>query len=332
MPNWQQQFNEELLAQAAQRIGVEQESIIHCGGFENVVYSFQQGGQDLILRVGHSSHRTVELMASEMHFMDYLAKHGVRIARPVAFPSGQLIETLESEDAIFILTMFEKAAGGHIDCNHKDWGPRLFEQWGEITGKMHALAQEYILPADMTARPHQDVLGFNKSSFGPEEHKIYDRLQEVDKEINALPHEAGAYGLCHRDLHHGNFYVHESNMIAFDFDDCGYDYYVQDIAMAVYYGAVFGAWRTPEYENARVSKLANELLASFMIGYNREYQLDAKWLKQLPLFVEKRRLELCLLLYASCQESSSGSPERKAWLKHNLQDIDHGVPCMELQL
>ncbi|TCZ78269.1 hypothetical protein E0485_09120 [Paenibacillus albiflavus] len=330
MPSWQNKFDERMLEHAGRLIGLDEQAFKHIGGFENVIYSFKQDGNNRILRVAHDSHRSVGLMEAEMHFIDYLAKHGVQIAGAVAFANGNLIESISSGEDTFILTLFENAPGGHINAEHPDWGTKLFEQWGEITGKMHALEQDYTVPEGMTVRPHQDVIGFDTAKFSSEERMVYEKLQQLEKKINALPRERGAYGLCHRDLHHGNFHVHNGQMVAFDFDDCGYDYFVQDFAMAVYYGSVFGIWAKPVYENERVSVLANEILDSFFTGYSRYYRLDAKCVKELPLFIEKRRLEIFLLLYNIYLSSSD---ERKhEWIKHNLQDIEQGVPCMELKL
>lgn len=331
MPRWEQRFDEYRLEEAAQLIEVEPHRIKQIGGFENIVYSFPKNGQDLILRVGYSTHRTPEMVAAEMHFMDYLAAHQVRIAKPVRFSNGELIACIASGEEQFILSVFEKAPGGHINASHPDWGPGLFQRWGEITGMMHDLEQEYQLPEGMQARPHQDIIGFDTSLFGAEEHELYTRLIEVDAQINALPHERTAYGLCHRDLHPGNFFVQERNIIAFDFDDCGYDYFVQDIAIAVYYGTIFGDWNVPIYDVEQASAVGNLLYKEFMTGYNRHYRLEDHWIRQLPLFIEKRRLELCLLLYKPYHEAGV-SEAKRSWLRHNIEAVKQGIPCMKLEL
>lgn len=331
MPRWEKQFDEPMLRQAAQLLEVDPHVIQHIGGFENIVFSFMKDGQELILRVGHSTHRSPEMVVAEMHFMDYLATHQVRIVKPVLFADGELIACIDAGEEQFILTVFEKAPGSHINSAHPEWGPKLFTQWGEVTGMMHALEQNYQLPAGMKPRPHQDVNGFDTFDFGEEEQALYARLQEVNTQINALPHDRAAYGLCHRDLHPGNFFVQDGDIIAFDFDDCGYDYLIQDIAIAVYYGTIFGNWKEPIYELQHTSAIANQLFKDFMTGYNRHYMLNNYWMEQLPLFIEKRRLELCLLLYKSYSDASA-SEVNQAWLRHNIQAVKQGIPCMQLNI
>lgn len=279
MPRWEQEIDEQLVKQAAQLLEVEPGLIQHIGGFENVVYGFPKDGQDLILRVGFSTHRSPAMVEAEMHFMDYLAAHQVRIAKPIRFSNGELTACISAGEGQFILSVFEKAPGGHINASHPDWGSELFQRWGEVTGMMHALEQSYQLPNGMQARPHQDHIGFDPSHYGAEELELYTRLIELEAQINALPHERAAYGLCHRDLHPGNFFVQDGHIIAFDFDDCGYDYLVHDIAIAVYYGTVFGNWSAPIYETEQASTVANRLYQDFMTGYNCYYQLDPYWMQ-----------------------------------------------------
>lgn len=330
MPNWQEQFDEQMITRSAELIGVERSCIKPIGGFENVVFSYTQDGEERILRAAHCSHRSAALIASEMHFMNYLAINGVSIAGPIPFPSGSFIEEIGEGDGLFVLSLFKKAPGAHIDSSHESWGSELFERWGAITGKMHALAQSYRLPEGMTPRPHQEGEGEGTPVTGDEPIRLLERWKQVSAEINMLPREAGAYGLCHRDLHMGNFFVHEGEIIGFDFDDCGYDYYLQDIAMAVYYGAVFGSWKKPIYDVECTSELGNTILSPFMKGYNREYQLDAGWMQYLPLFIEKRRLELTGILYP--EYINSEDIDKQEWLRRNVQDaLDH-VPCMNLKL
>lgn len=153
-------------------------------------------------------------------------------------------------------------------------------------------------------------------------------MLQINDRINQLPRNREGYGLCHRDLHPGNFFVHEGQITVFDFDDCGYDYMVHDIAIAVYYSTIFGDWRKPEVEQSRTSSLASAMLTSFMKGYNREYALDNKWLEELPLFTEKRRLELVLLLFQEFSESQR--EQDREWLARNIQDALNDKACLEL--
>nr|WP_275444621.1 phosphotransferase [Paenibacillus sp. ACRRX] len=329
--NGQHLFTEEQLQLSAQRLGIEVDRLYPIGGFENIIYGFEQGGRDLILRISHSAHRSAAQIESELDWVHFLAEQGVRVVCPMPFSSGQFIERLEAEEGYFTLAVFEKAEGSHVNASHELWGPHLFELWGEITGDMHAKTVGYRVAEGLESRPHQDDLGLAVDRFSDVEHELYHKLSEVSAAIDALPRVTDHYGLCHRDLHQSNFFVDSSGITAFDFDDCGYDYFLQDIAIAVFYGSVFGNKQQIEYEEARVSTAANEVFRHFMTGYNRKYQLDKKWLVHLPLFIEKRRVELTLLLY-TIWGSQAVDENKRAWLAHNVDGIRNGIPCMQLLL
>jgi Ser/Thr protein kinase RdoA (MazF antagonist) len=49
--------------------------------------------------------------------------------------------------------------------------------------------------------------------------------------LRSLPTPVDGYGLLHTDLHHGNFFVDEGRITAFDFDDIGYNWFASDIAV-----------------------------------------------------------------------------------------------------
>ncbi|AJY75463.1 phosphotransferase enzyme family protein [Paenibacillus beijingensis] len=332
MDNWQTTFTKERLAAASQRFGINPETARRIGGFENILYGYRSKGRDLVLRVSHSSHRPADQILAELNWVGYLADNGASVAKPVPSDLGSLIEVMEADRGYFTLTGFERAPGGHADARHGEWGTKLFEAWGQLTAEMHALAKTYNVTRGMPVRPDQDTLAFDTESFAsPEEWGAWRKYAEVSEAISALPRGREGFGLCHRDLHHGNFFVSDGRITAFDFDDCGYDYFVQDIAMAVYYASVFPVWNGPLYDNDEISAFANRFLQHFMKGYNRAGRLGDEWLRELPLFIERRRSDLCLILF-NAWSAESASDARRKWLVHNLAEIRSGVPCMALDV
>ena len=99
--------------------------------------------------------------------------------------------------------------------------------------------------------------------------------------------------------------------------------------MAVYYGTIFGMHGNPLSDINKASEIGQQFLNDFMEGYERANHLEDFWLKKLPLFIEKRRIELCLLL---AEEWGPNQPkaERREWLRMNREGILKGVPCMVL--
>lgn len=332
MANWQQTFTEERFALASQRFGINPETVRKIGGFDNLLYGYRSKGRDLVLRVSHSSRRPADQILAELHWVGYLADNGVSVAKPVPSDLGSLIEVLEGDGGYFTLTGFERAPGSHVNARRAEWGPKLFEAWGRLTGEMHALAKTYRVTPGFPVRPDRDEVPVSvESAAAPEAREARRVYEEASEAIGALPQGPEGFGLCHRDLHHGNFFVADGTITAFDFDDCGYDYFIQDIAMPLYYASVFPVPDSPLYVHGEISDFANRFLDHFLKGYGSANRLDGSWLRKLPLFVERRRSELCLILFREWGALPEGDARRQ-WLDRNLEDIRSGVPCMTLDL
>lgn len=339
------------LHEAAKRYGFDPDRIRHVGGFENLVYETERDGRELIIRITPSTKRTPDYVAAELDWMLRLADYGVQVARPVESLNGRLMEAAETEAEPLLMGVFEKAPGGHVGADHPLWGPRLFEQWGQLTGRMHRHSETYAPPEGIPRRlgsaldevytepsegetpsAGRDREGTDEA--GPEAVKralarVYTRIAA---DVERLPKDGDRYGMCHRDLHHGNFFAdEEGRMTAFDFDDCGDDNYLQDIAMPVYYASVFASWDKPETDPGRVSDFAGRFLDDFLRGYERERRIGSGWLKQLPMFIEKRRLDLCLILF-DIWGSEKATAGQREWISANSKAILRDIPCMSLHL
>ncbi|WP_019535336.1 phosphotransferase enzyme family protein [Paenibacillus ginsengihumi] len=334
MAQWQTALNEQHLAEAAKRYGVAEEDIVKVGGFENLVFRFGYAGIDAILRVSHTSHRSVRQIEAEIDWLLHLAQEGVGVSRPLASAGGNLMETIPHSEGQFILNAFEKAAGEQVHAEHPAWGPALFEEWGRTIGRMHACAKTYTLPKGMARRMREDMdltLSEDKfASWQPEAIEVYRKYRELESLIRDLPQDEDGYGMCHRDLHHGNFFVSGGRICAFDFDDCGYDYFAHDIAMAVYYASMFPGGGMPESDREKASDSANRFFERFMRGYFLENRLDEAWLRHLPLFMNQRHCELSLILLELWGEN--GTVAERAWIKRNLTAMVSGQPCFELDV
>ena len=52
----------------------------------------------------------------------------------------------------------------------------------------------------------------------------------MQQELRLLGKDASLWGLIHADLHRDNILIHQGNVGVIDFDDCGWGYYMLDIA------------------------------------------------------------------------------------------------------
>ena len=105
------------------------------------VYDCKRDGKSYILKITHTIHRRPNHILGELEFINFLADGGVTVPRAVPSLSGNLVESVAADEGEFIVVAFEKAEGSLVDW--RTWTPQMFEQWGALIGKMHALTKNY---------------------------------------------------------------------------------------------------------------------------------------------------------------------------------------------
>lgn len=320
-------FNDTILNQAASNFEMDINSLHKVGGFENYVYGYTLGGNDYILRITHSSHRTSEMISSELDWLEYLYQNHANVCMPVYSLHKRLIEIIPvSKDNYFIATAFSKALGRHMKA--EDATDSLFKQWGKAIGKMHYLTKNYVKKDGIITRPlwYDDPIFYKAAEYIPSDHKIVaDKLYEMVDKLKALPKEKEGYGLIHTDIHSGNFFIHDGDITVFDFDDCSYQYFISDIAIALFYCLL-----KPDTTENRLA-FADKFLTAFLEGYREENQLDDKWILLLPDFLKLREIELYVVVYRSCDMNNPG-PWEQNYMNNRLWLIENDVPFLGDQL
>ncbi len=87
----------EVLDTAAWLFGIRKDAFTLVAGYEgcaNLVYEYTRDGQPCILRISFRPDRTREQIQAELHFVNYLAEHGVRVSRPMLSHNGRQLETI----------------------------------------------------------------------------------------------------------------------------------------------------------------------------------------------------------------------------------------------
>src|SRR5262245_28958495 len=98
-PELVRRFNEEVRDEAASRYGLAPSDLTELTAFENFVYEGEnQDGADLVLRVSHSTRRTVDYTQGEIEFVRYLGTAGIPVAQPVLSEAGHFVERIEDSD------------------------------------------------------------------------------------------------------------------------------------------------------------------------------------------------------------------------------------------
>ncbi len=164
-----------------------------------------------------------------------------------------------------------------------------FERLGEISARMHLHAKSWEPPPEFS-RPSwtPEVILEDRLNWGPwraghgvegETLALLSRLAAVvRKRLAALPRDRNQFGLIHADLRLANLLVEGNRTAIIDFDDCGFGWYLFDLATALSF-----LEERPD---------APELIDCWLTGYRKVAEVPAVTEAEIPTFIMLRRLAL----------------------------------------
>ncbi len=312
-------FTDSILHQAAQRYGVEPSAVKVLDSFESFIFEFPRDGKEYILRIGHSHRRNQTLIEGETEWINYLVAGGVSAAQAIQSVNDKLVEPIaDGHGGDFLAVAFVKAPGG--PARGLNWTPKLYQTYGETIGRMHKLTQAYTAPRK---RPEWDdpVFDFVNTFLPDSESEIKHKYNQVCDYVRTLPKDPQSYGLTHQDAHSGNLFIDEDGRITlFDFDDCGYNWLVNDIAMVLFYMA-----STAEDKAAFTA----EFMPPFLRGYASQCRLDPKWLREMPHFMKIRELELYAVIHRDFDVDNIDNPWIANFMRGRRERILADQPYIE---
>lgn len=303
-PTIRNRYSDDILQEAMRRYDIAPGDIDQGDGFESFIYRFTRGGERFILRVTHTMRRTTEMIRGEVDWINYLAAGGASVARAALSARGELVEEIDDgQGGRFLATAFAHAPGK--PPRPDVWTPALRESYGRLIGRMHALTKAYepsnpawrrhSWPADSIHDVHRQLAGIDAAALA--------RYQALIQRVEALPRGRDDYGLIHFDAHGGNFFVDGDTITLFDFDDCGYNWLANDIAMVLFYMVT----NTTDPEAT-----AAAFLPDFLRGYRDENELDPAWGAIIHDFMSLREIEL----YAVILRSYGITPDEAGTIPH----------------
>ncbi len=316
-----QRFSVEIRDQALAAFGIEPDQIQELDGFESYIYAFERESQKGILRLSHSIRRTEGLIRAELEWIDHLHRGGARVAQPLQTLKGGWLEAIDdSQGGAFWAAVFNWAPG---KMHRGEWSPGLLREYGSQLGRMHRLAAGY-QPTDPAIRrcDWSDPLNLDFHRFIPEgDHMIRDLSRELMNHFHSLPTTPDGYGLIHQDPHPGNFHVDQKGRITFfDFDDCAYGWFVNDIALVIFYTAM-GKEDPADFITA--------FLDDFLAGYYSEFYLDPAWFQEIPAFQKLRELDLYALIHRSFDLADLDDPWVCWYMDGRKERLEAGVPFLD---
>jgi len=317
-------FTDDIKDEVTSRFKTRREDWKLLGDAENFVYSYPYEGAERILRVTHSSHRTVNQIAGEIDWLNYLSDHGVPAAREYDSPQGNLVEVIEAEDgSYFMIVSFQKAPGRILGPG--EWREELIEEWGRIVGMMHRLTKDYPDPGDDLRREHWHQFDYlNVRKYLPEsELGIIEKTEALVEKLRKLPVERETYGLVHTDVHQHNLLVDKDKITVIDFDDVHHMWFACDIATLLFYTRWLGG------RDADMAEFVKFYLSHFWKGYGTEFKLDDWWKDTYHDFLKLR--EIVTYVWINKKLDMNNLDERQqATVDRFRRNIESGVPLVNL--
>ena len=235
--------------------------------------------------------RTQTAVASELAWLEALA-HETTV--PVQIPQhsldGKMI-VVEEQIGVpepYPVTVLSWLEGQILPQDRRS--PHHFYRLGQLVAKLHHHAQHWT-PAFELERPLYDSTGVLRTDniFGeeavtykqlPEDvqerlRRLHEQLQEVEQRLGKSPDQ---FGLIHSDLSFGNVLFTTDTVLPIDFDDCGFGYYLYDLAVIL-----AGPWERPGFQQRRDALLQ---------GYREICELPDEHLSLIPTLMAMRASSL----------------------------------------
>jgi Ser/Thr protein kinase RdoA (MazF antagonist) len=212
---------------------------------------------------------------------------GISTPKAVPTASDELVVTLTDPDGgeDRHLVMFELLPGTEPSAPDAD----TFAALGELTARMHAHARSWQRPQGFTRFRWDFEAAFGRRArwgrwqsapgIGPSEREVLGSLElTLARRLAAYGDRPERYGLVHADLRLANLLVDPQTLSVIDFDDCGFSWYLYDLATAVSFF---------EHDDK-----VPDLIESWLGGYRRHLAMSEEEETEIWSFILFRRLLL----------------------------------------
>lgn len=287
--------------------------------FESYIFEYND---ESILRLSHSLRRTEALIQAEVEWMDHLARSGVSVAGPIRSANGRLVEPIDDDHGgYFLATAFRKASGA--SPRGQAWTDENTHTYGRLLGSLHQATMAYE-PTSEARRPtwEEDSLGIVERFLPTSEEVVLRRYRELCDRLTRLPTDPSVFGLIHQDAHMGNFFIDDAGVITlFDFDDCVYSWFANDLAIVLFYQVV----NQPD-----AIEKARRFLPPFMDGYREVRSFDSCWFDTFADFLKLRELELHAIMHRDLDVTAIPHPWCAAFMAGRRERIEADAPVLDI--
>lgn len=235
-------------------------------------FNFVFATKGLILRFSPARKKRLQEINAELSWTRFLNHRGLRVNRIVPAKSGVLYLTIAVADEVLYLVAFEKSLGATMEGS--DWNTQHFAKLGALTGQLHRASMDF-QPQVNANFPHwhQQSKCAAFPALPEDERQLPAIHQSLHNKFIQLPQLPDQYGVIHYDIHQGNYFLLRDQagapLFLFDFELTCLGWYLQDIAVILYYASNYN---TSKDTTARPA-FEQQFLEAFVPAY-REYLPD----------------------------------------------------------
>ena len=248
--------------------------------YSNLVYDCG----DSILRLTHSKDNSEAGIIAELAFMQFLTKKGLPVVKVILSKEGILTEKINLNNGYLTVACFEKIVGHKV--NKEIWQGSHFEELGKLTGSLHKYGIEYQQKTVLAYKPWHEIAKSRIAEHLPQdERKLVGLHQQLVKKFHSYPMTTANYGLTHYDIHFGNYLFRnqDNQLILFDFEMLCYNWFVNDIAVVLYYALYL-------IRDRKSIDFQTHFLNHFWKGYESVFTIADSEKEKIPIFLLYRDL------------------------------------------
>ncbi|MBL8024850.1 MAG: phosphotransferase [Fibrobacteres bacterium] len=295
----------------------------------NAVFQAFYNNAPVILRLKAYSETVKSQILAELEWIEFLSHEGLPVCTAIKV-NNEILHEIDFNNEKYCCVVFKKAKGRNIIPT--DFGAKYFTAIGALAGKMHSITNHFSATGLKRKKWHESsFLTHELSEFLPEGN---ERIREITikliSELKDIPRNMDNYGLIHADMYHNNLFINENDLSLFDFDNCEYGYFANDISTTFHDSSFTYMRKKIKGDLGRACFYGSELKdfqkmlgESFFDGYTKFHSLSNQDIAYLKSFYKLREIVVYVHHNTIWNESKAAEPLR-TYLEQDRIQIENG--------